>query len=155
MKAEELRRSPLSLSPLGWAATTPEPAVASIRAHDPRFGARSRVAARPPGGRFAFARWNRPHNQSVTVLRNGRVSLQSDDLATISRTELVTAMVGWDVVASGRPHDAAVPADAPVLLDLREVGTVFGHWDVTFSVAAGEVFGFYSIVGRVGPDRAC
>jgi ribose transport system ATP-binding protein len=84
---------------------------------------------------------------SVTVLRDGSVTLSSRDLASIPRSQLVTAMVGRDVSgADDRPAEP-LPADAAVRLSLDAVATSYGHADITFDVRAGEILGLYGIVG--------
>ena len=80
----------------------------------------------------------------VTILRDGRL-VQTVPAAGQTEDSLLSAMLG-------RPLDAAfpprrlVPADAPVLLSVREL-TAPGVNDVSFDLRAGEILGLAGLVG--------
>ena len=80
----------------------------------------------------------------VTILRDGRL-VRTVPAAGQTEDSLLSAMLG-------RPLDAAfpprrlVPADAPVLLSVREL-TAPGVNDVSFDLRAGEILGLAGLVG--------
>ena len=84
---------------------------------------------------------------SVTVLRDGAVTLASDDLSAIPRSQLVTAMVGRDVSGRDEREFGPIDPDAAVRLSLQDASTSYGHSGISFELRAGEILGLYGIVG--------
>lgn len=83
---------------------------------------------------------------TITVLRDGRSVVESDDLDNHSTAEIVQSMVGRELATSEPVHREVDRGGTPVL-ELREVGTVLGHRDVSLSLYSGEVLGLYGLVG--------
>ncbi|SDW38286.1 ribose transport system ATP-binding protein [Amycolatopsis xylanica] len=81
---------------------------------------------------------------TVTVLRDGVSVLESVPLASVSRTDLITAMVGREHTVLDFPARAE-PAEP--MLELDSVSTALGHHDVSLTVRRGEIVGLYGLVG--------
>ncbi|MFD1050405.1 ATP-binding cassette domain-containing protein, partial [Kibdelosporangium lantanae] len=81
---------------------------------------------------------------TVTVLRDG-VSVLTAPLADVSRSDLITAMVGREHSAADLPSRPV--AESSPVLELSGVSTGFGHRDVSLSVRRGEIVGLYGLVG--------
>ncbi|QFR96795.1 sugar ABC transporter ATP-binding protein [Streptomyces tsukubensis] len=77
--------------------------------------------------------------QAVTVLRDARW-IVTVPVAELPRPALVEAMAGEAAAAREDIAHAAVPEDAPVMLDVREL-TGDGYDDIAFTVREGEVVG--------------
>ncbi|HUN28171.1 MAG TPA: sugar ABC transporter ATP-binding protein [Alphaproteobacteria bacterium] len=81
----------------------------------------------------------------ITVLRDGSV-VETRTAAQFSPAEVIRAMVG-------RPLDAHFPAldpvkaDAPVVLDVRELSRSPAIANISFSVRAGEIVGLAGLIG--------
>lgn len=82
----------------------------------------------------------------VTVLRDGRSVVESDDLANHTTPELVQSMVGRELAAAEPRHREVDRGGTPVL-ELRNVATALGHRDVCLRLYLGEVLGLYGLVG--------
>ena len=82
----------------------------------------------------------------VTVLRDGRNVLDGAPLATVSKAEIVRAMVGRhiELFASGGPRNRR---PGPPRLELRNVSTEYGHRGLDLTVRRGEILGLYGLVG--------
>lgn len=85
--------------------------------------------------------------ESVTVLRDGHVTMSSHDLAAVSRAELVSAMVGRDVASKDAETRTTPLTDITPRLEMRNVATAYGHRQVNLTIRPGEIFGLYGIVG--------
>ncbi|MGB8265668.1 MAG: sugar ABC transporter ATP-binding protein [Candidatus Velthaea sp.] len=81
----------------------------------------------------------------ITVLRDGR-AIETRPLAQMPQDDLIRLMVG-------RPLDAhfpdlpPVPAEAPVMLDVRDLHAATHVNGVSFAVRAGEIVGLAGLVG--------
>jgi ribose transport system ATP-binding protein len=82
----------------------------------------------------------------VTVLRDGKVVLESGLLADFTKDQIVDLMVGREyqqAALAPREFDAsATPA-----LSLERLSTAGGHRDVSLDVRPGEILGLYGLVG--------
>ncbi|WP_085035731.1 sugar ABC transporter ATP-binding protein [Ensifer aridi] len=78
-----------------------------------------------------------------TVFRDGNY-IVSGSMKDTTRKELVTHIVGREVkvVEKERPN-----AGAPILLEVRNLSRESEFKDISISVAAGEVFGIYGLLG--------
>jgi len=83
--------------------------------------------------------------EEVIVMRDGRLVAQQPT-ATLTRAQMANLMVGREL-ADLYPPRHAVPADAPVLLSVRDLSVPGWAQGVSFEVRAGEVFGFAGLVG--------
>jgi rhamnose transport system ATP-binding protein len=84
--------------------------------------------------------------QRVTVLRDGKLILSSE-LAGLSETDLVRAMVGRDV--TGGQHQSHTPGQA--VLEVEHLTREGVFVDINFEVRAGEVV---ALAGLVGSGRS-
>jgi ribose transport system ATP-binding protein len=81
----------------------------------------------------------------VIVMRDGRF-VARQPTAEITRRQMANLMVGREV-SDMFPDKPALAADAPVALQAEHVYVPGWADDVSFSVRAGEVFGFAGLVG--------
>ncbi len=81
--------------------------------------------------------------EKVVVLRNGRKVIEGP-AAEFDAASLTRHMTGRDVAET--PPDP-VPADAPVLLQVRNLTKAGAFEDVTFGLRAGEVLGISGLLG--------
>jgi rhamnose transport system ATP-binding protein len=81
---------------------------------------------------------------AVTVLRDGRVVMTTDAVAT-SEQGLVEAMLGRPLTAAFPPRQLA-PADAAPVLTVRNLSAP-GVKDVSFELRAGEIVGLAGLIG--------
>ncbi len=80
----------------------------------------------------------------VTVLRNGEVEFS--ETGKISPETIVRAMIGQEAVALSGRHVRTVPADAGVLLEMRQASSP-AFAEVSFHLRAGEVVALAGLVG--------
>ena len=81
----------------------------------------------------------------VTVLRDGRVAAAGEPIAAMSRSRIVSAMIGREErVAEIRSRQSARGAPA---LEVRGLATSLGHKNVSFTLNQGEILGLYGLVG--------
>jgi ribose transport system ATP-binding protein len=83
----------------------------------------------------------------VTVLRDGK-AIDTRPIAQMPQDDVIRLMVGR-ALESHFPDLPALPTDAPVVLDVRDVNSASGvhvH-DVGFQVHAGEIVGLAGLVG--------
>lgn len=82
----------------------------------------------------------------VLVLRNGSVALDSQT-ASVTRRELVQAMVGRDVGSVHRPEPIDLSLLGDTMIELREVSVAGQLLNVSMSVRRGEVVCVYGKLG--------
>jgi ribose transport system ATP-binding protein len=81
----------------------------------------------------------------VTVLRDGKVAAAGEPIAAMSRSRIVSAMIGRDErSAEIGVRDSAGGAPA---LEVKGLTTSLGHKDVSFTLKQGEILGLYGLVG--------
>jgi ribose transport system ATP-binding protein len=82
----------------------------------------------------------------ITVLKDGRTVAQSLAVADTPTAELIRLMTGRNVEYA-IPRRPPVPADAPVVVSVDELGLRGAFENVSFEVRAGEVVGLAGLVG--------
>jgi ribose transport system ATP-binding protein len=82
----------------------------------------------------------------ITVLKDGRSTASGLLVSETPTPELIRLMTGRDV-ENVFPAATPVAPDAPVVLDVRELGLAGVFADVSFSVRAGEIVGLAGLVG--------
>ncbi|WP_018186973.1 sugar ABC transporter ATP-binding protein [Microbacterium sp. 77mftsu3.1] len=82
----------------------------------------------------------------ITVLKDGRTTATGLAVADTPTPDLIRLMTGRDV-ANVFPPSSPPAADAPVVLDVRDLSLRDVFEDVTFQVRAGEVVGLAGLVG--------
>ncbi|MDT3345937.1 sugar ABC transporter ATP-binding protein [Microbacterium aquilitoris] len=82
----------------------------------------------------------------ITVLKDGRTTATGLPVADTPTPDLIRLMTGRDV-ANVFPPSSPPAADAPVVLDVRDLSLRDVFEDVTFRVRAGEVVGLAGLVG--------
>ncbi len=82
----------------------------------------------------------------ISVIKDGRSMANGLSVADTPTPELIRLMTGRSV-ANVFPDRVPVPADAPVLIDVRGLGLRGQFHDVNLSVRAGEVVGLAGLVG--------
>ena len=86
----------------------------------------------------------------VTVLRNGRV-VMSRPAAGLAHDDLVTAIVGRELVSIMQPHTATEQASHRAMIKVEDLHTP-GVRGASFSVAAGEIVGIAGVTGSGRDD---
>ncbi|MXP23453.1 ATP-binding cassette domain-containing protein [Gordonia sp. HNM0687] len=81
----------------------------------------------------------------VSVLRNGR-HVRTRDASDYTHTSLISDMLGRSLEAN-YPEKPAVPANARVILDAKQVRVPGASGPVDVTVRAGEVLGIFGLVG--------
>lgn len=81
----------------------------------------------------------------VSVLRDGSW-IGDRDTGSTNAAELISMMVGRDI-ESTFPERAAVPAGAPVILELRNATREGSYYDASFRLRGGEILGIYGLMG--------
>ncbi|MHA7280856.1 sugar ABC transporter ATP-binding protein [Arthrobacter sp. MDT2-2] len=82
----------------------------------------------------------------ISVIKDGRSTANGLSVADTPRAELIRLMTGRDV-ENVFPARKPLPADAPVVLEVKDL-ELDGHFEkVSLSVRAGEVLGFAGLVG--------
>lgn len=82
----------------------------------------------------------------ITVLKDGASTASNLPVADTPTDELIRHMTGR-TVSNVFPERPGVPADAPVRLDVRDLGLAGIFEDVSFRVRAGEIVGLAGLVG--------
>lgn len=82
----------------------------------------------------------------VQVLRNGDVALTADT-ASVSRRELVEAMVGRDIGEVSRPADAGAGSDGRAMITIRDLEVGDQVSGLSLDVRQGEVVCLYGKLG--------
>jgi ribose transport system ATP-binding protein len=81
----------------------------------------------------------------VTVLRDGKVAAAGEPIARMSRSRIVSAMIGREertAEIGARNAVGGVPA-----LEVSGLTTSLGHREVSFTLRQGEILGLYGLVG--------
>jgi ribose transport system ATP-binding protein len=82
----------------------------------------------------------------ITVLKDGRSTASGLPVAETPTRELITRMTGREV-ENVFPPAVPVPGEAPVVLEVEDLGLAGVFRDVSFSVRAGEIVGLAGLVG--------
>ncbi len=99
--------------------------------------------------------------ESVTVLRDGKNAAPTSPLANLDRNELITRMIGRS--HTNAPLPARAGADRAPVLEVNGLQSANSPIPATFSLAKGEILGWYGLVGAgrtelaravIGADRA-
>jgi ribose transport system ATP-binding protein len=80
----------------------------------------------------------------VSVLRDGRVVVAGEPIATMSRNRLVTSMIGREERIA---EIAGASEGGEVVLELQGVATSYGHTGIDLSLHRTEILGLYGLVG--------
>jgi simple sugar transport system ATP-binding protein/ribose transport system ATP-binding protein len=83
---------------------------------------------------------------TVTVLRDGRL-IRTRAAAAETPDSLVTAMLGQPMEVAFPPKAPAPPADAPVVLSVRDLSRAGAIEGISFDVRAGEIVGLAGLIG--------
>jgi len=81
----------------------------------------------------------------VTVLRDGKVALAGESIATMSRGRMVSAMIGREERVAEIGERKRLSGE-PVM-EARDLATSLGHRNINFVLGKGEVLGLYGLVG--------
>ena len=81
----------------------------------------------------------------VTVMRDGEY-IDTVNTAETTKDEIVRMMVGR-VIYGDKKSASTVPADAPVVLEVRHLNAGKEVRDVSFSLRKGEILGFAGLMG--------
>lgn len=82
----------------------------------------------------------------ITVLKDGRSEASGLEVSKTPTRSLIALMTGTDIDHVFPPR-IAVPADAPVVLEVDNLGSAGVFSGVSFTVRAGEVVGLAGLVG--------
>jgi ribose transport system ATP-binding protein len=82
----------------------------------------------------------------ITVLRDGSVVL-SDLVDGVTSSEIIEAIVGRRLADELIYRDRAVPSDAPVVLEARNIASDHVLRDVDLTLRAGEIVGLAGLMG--------
>ena len=82
----------------------------------------------------------------ITVLKDGRTTAVGLPVSETPTSELLRLMTGREV-ANVFPAPVALPADAPVVLEVEDLALDGVFEGVSFSVRAGEIVGLAGLVG--------
>jgi ABC-type sugar transport system ATPase subunit len=85
-------------------------------------------------------------SDTVTVLRDGRL-IQTSPAAGETPETLVRAMLGRSMEVAFPPKAPEPPADAPVVLSVRDLGRAGAIEGISFDVRAGEILGLAGLIG--------
>ncbi|GAC1303990.1 MAG: sugar ABC transporter ATP-binding protein [Vulcanimicrobiaceae bacterium] len=88
----------------------------------------------------------------ITVIRDGK-TIETRATVALPQDEMIRLMVGRSLAAHF-PELPPVPADAPVVLDVRGLASAHGVAiaDISFRVRAGEIVGLAGLVGAGRTD---
>ena len=81
----------------------------------------------------------------VTVLRDGKTAVAGDPIAAVSRSRMVSAMIGRDEPVANLGVRKTLRDDA--VLEVIGIATTLGHRDLSFTLNKGEILGLYGLVG--------
>ncbi|MBS1698652.1 MAG: sugar ABC transporter ATP-binding protein [Actinobacteria bacterium] len=82
----------------------------------------------------------------ITVMRDGR-RIDTFDAPSVSKHDLVTAMLGREMDQAYPPRPAAPDPATPFLLEVQHLRTSTGVEDMSFAVRPGEIVGLLGLVG--------
>lgn len=82
----------------------------------------------------------------ITVLKDGRTTAVGLPAAETPKSELIRLMTGREIT-NVFPERAPIAADAPVVLEVKDLALPGVFSDVSFTVRAGEVVGLAGLVG--------
>ncbi len=88
----------------------------------------------------------------VTVMRDGEY-VGTKNTASITKSDIIHMMVGR-VVYEDPKTESNVPADAPVILDVRNLNSGRMVKDVSFTLRKGEILGFSGLMGAGRTETA-
>jgi ribose transport system ATP-binding protein len=97
---------------------------------------------------------------SVTVLRDGRNAAPTSPIAELDRDQLIARMIGRS--QANAPLPIRRPADGAPVLEVAHLHSANSPIPATFSLARGEILGWYGLVGAgrtelaravIGADR--
>ena len=81
----------------------------------------------------------------VTVMRDGEY-VGTVDTAEVTKDDIVKMMVGRVIMGEQKAH-SNVPADAPVVLEVKHLNAGREVKDVSFTLRKGEILGFAGLMG--------
>ncbi len=81
----------------------------------------------------------------VTVMRDGEY-VGTVNTADVTKDDIVKMMVGRVIMGEQKPH-SNVPADAPVVLEVKHLNAGREVKDVSFTLRKGEILGFAGLMG--------
>ena len=81
----------------------------------------------------------------VTVLRDGKTVVAGEPIAAVSRSRMVSAMIGREEPVADLGDRKAVRNEA--VLEAIGIATTLGHRDLSFTLHKGEILGLYGLVG--------
>ena len=87
----------------------------------------------------------------VSVMRDGKY-IGTRDINQVSMDEIISMMVGRTIYEEPKTH-SAVPADAPVVLEVRNLVSPDVH-NVSFSLRKGEILGLSGLMGAGRTETA-
>ncbi len=82
----------------------------------------------------------------ITVLRDGRVVLASP-VSQLSAAEIIEAIIGRRLASDLIYRDRGLSADAPVLLEVKDVASSTVLDSVSLTIRAGEIVGLAGLMG--------
>jgi ribose transport system ATP-binding protein len=82
----------------------------------------------------------------ITVLRDGRVVLAAA-VATLTAAEIVEAIIGRRLASDLVYRDREVSADAPILLEAKDIASNRVLKSVSLTIRAGEIVGLAGLMG--------
>jgi ribose transport system ATP-binding protein len=82
----------------------------------------------------------------ISVIKDGRSTASSLPVKSVTRGDLVRLMTGRETSNVFPPREP-VPAEAPALLQVENLGLSGSFHDISFTVRAGEILGLAGLVG--------
>ena len=80
----------------------------------------------------------------VSVLRDGKVAASGEPIAQMPRQRLVSLMIGREERIAEIPRGTG---DGPIVLELKDVSTSYGHASINLMLRKSEILGLYGLVG--------
>lgn len=88
----------------------------------------------------------------ITVMRDGEY-VGTVDTTSVTKDEIVKMMVGR-VIYGDKKEESTVPADAPVVLEVKNLNRGKELRNVSFSLRRGEILGFSGLMGAGRTETA-